>query len=432
MPPPDHGAIWENWSGCQKCRPAVRLFPQSEEDLAAAVREAKAAVRVVGAGHSFSPLVPTDQTLISLDRMSGICSVDAPQQSATCWAGTRIHDLGQPLAQHGLALINQGDVDAQSLGGALGTGTHGTGRELGCLASCLKSFRLVTAAGEILEASPDQNAKLFAAGRVSLGALGIMSQVTIQCRPAYGLEERIVTMPLEEFLERAPQLAQKTRHFEFFHFPYAGRTLVKTLRELPAITASARHLDEDEDRLFHFLCRILHRLPSINPLVQKLAMWTYRRDARSGPSYQIFPSARTARFHEMEYSVPAESGPACFREVIQKLRKARAEVLFPIEFRYVRQDDIWLSPFYERNSAAISVHQYHQRPYADLFALVEPIFWKYAGRPHWGKLHTLAARQLQPLYPCWSEFLALRRELDPRGRFLNEHLRTVLGESPAS
>ena len=427
MPVPEKGAVWENWSGCQKCRPAARFWPASEEELAAVVRQAKGEIRVVGAGHSFSPLVPTGETLINLDRMCGICGVNPADMQADCRAGTRIHDLGKPLAEEGLALINQGDVDAQSLGGAFGTGTHGTGRELGCLATCLTGFRLVTASGEVLECSPQQHGELFAAGRVSLGALGIMSQVTIQCRPAYDLEERIVTLPLAECLAQAPQLAAQSRHFEFFHFPYADRVLVKTLHELPAAGGEAAHLDADEDRLFNFLCRVFHRLPMMNPLVQKLAMQWYRRGARRGPSYQIFPSARTARFHEMEYSVPAEAGPACFREVIEKIRQARAEVFFPIEFRYVHSDDIWLSPFYQRDSAAISVHQYYQRPYAELFALVEPIFWKHQGRPHWGKLHTLAAEQLENLYPRWREFAALRRELDPAGKFLNEHLSKIFG-----
>src|SRR5258706_9254230 len=221
----ERGVIWENWSGCQKCRPAERYFPASEEELAEAVRQSTAGVRGVGAGHSFSALVPTSEALISLDRLTGICAVDAAAERATCWAGTRIHDLGPPLATHGLALINQGDVDAQSLGGAFGTGTHGTGRELGCLASCLAGFNLVTAAGDVLICDKNQNRELFEAGRVSLGVLGIFSKVTIQCRPAYGLEERIVTLPLDECLASAPQLAKETRHFEFFHFPYADRVL---------------------------------------------------------------------------------------------------------------------------------------------------------------------------------------------------------------
>lgn len=326
-----------------------------------------------------------------------------------------------------MALLNQGDVDAQTLGGAFSTGTHGTGRELGCLATCLEAFHLVTASGEVLCCSPQENVEIFQGGRVSLGGLGIFSRVTLCCREAYGLEERIVTLPLEECLSRAGELGAATRHFEFFHFPYAERALVKTLREIPYAESVAAATDAEEDRLFNFLCRVLHRLPTINPLAQKLAMRWYRRSPRSGPSYQVFPSARTARFHEMEYAVPAEAGPDCFREVIAAIRKARAEVFFPVEFRYVRGDDIWLSPFYERDSAAISVHQYFRRSYKDLFELVEPIFWKYEGRPHWGKLHMLGGAELSQLYPRWEDFRGLRRRLDPEGRFLNEHLRKVLG-----
>jgi FAD-linked oxidoreductase len=405
----------------------VYSTPGSEEELAQIVGEASGEVRVTGAGHSFSELVPTEAALIDVSRLAGVERVNEPLRQAICGAGTKIRDLGEPLGSRGLALENQGDVDAQTIAGACATGTHGTGVEFGCLATTLVGFRLVTAGGEILECDSQQNADVFAAGRVSLGMLGVMSQVTLQCRSAYYLKEEVRTLDLEECFERADELARSNRHFEFFHFPYADRALVKTLNECPQGAFGATS-DRREDSLFAMACRIGEWLPGMNPVLQRVVMRWYGGRARCGPSYNVFPSARTVRFNEIEYEVPADSGVACFREIIAAVRKARLLALFPIEFRRIKADDIWLSPFYGRDSVAISVHQIAHRPHAELFGLVEPIFWKYDGRPHWGKMHSLGHEQLARLYPCWREFMELRRAMDPRGKFLNRHLRSLIGE----
>lgn len=427
-PIPQRGITWRNWSGQQACQPREYFTPASEDELAHIVAQSHGCMRVTGAGHSFSAVVPTGDVLISLDELSGLASVDAALQQATLGAGTRIHDLGGPLFDRGLGLLNQGDVDAQSLGGAFSTGTHGTGRQLGCLASALMAFRLVTAEGEVLTCDSRNNAPLFHAGAVSLGALGVMSQVTVQCRPAYKLRERVIAMPWRECLEAAEQLAAENRHFEFFHFPYAQQVLVKTLNETDAAAFGSSRGEEREDRLFRWACESVRWLPQLNATLQRIMLALYKPRERADRSYRIFPSRRTARFHEMEYEVPAEAGVRCFREIVEEIRRRQLPVLFPVEFRRVARDELWLSPFYQRDSVSISVHQYQRCAYQEIFRSLEPIFWQYDARPHWGKLHSLTAEQLAALYPRWLEFKALRRQLDPQGKFLNPYLRQLLGD----
>lgn len=423
---------WSNWSGYLKCQPRELHKPTSEAELAEIIRTANPTVRVTGSGHSFSPIVPTTDTLISLESLAGIRTVEHSTCQFTCGGGTTIHELGESLYRHNLALANQGDVDTQTIAGAFSTGTHGTGATFGCLATDLVSFRLVTAKGEILTCDKSRNTELFHAGAVSLGALGVLSEVTVQGVPSQRLVEQIQVMPLADCLDQVQMLTDRNRHFEFFQFPYADRVLVKTTNVADAAQlekpVGPSTSDQSEDRLFRWAIHFARFVPAVNPWLQRTAMRWYPGRERCDISSRIFPSARTVRFNEMEYEIPAESGVACYREVLEAVRRHRMPVYFPLEFRRVRRDSLWLSPFYERDSVSISVHQHFREPFAPLFDLVEPVFWKYAGRPHWGKMHTLSAAQLQPLYPRWRDFQTLREQLDPQEKFLNDHLRKVLAE----
>ena len=424
--------MWVNWSGHLKCQPRVLHRPTTEDELAEIVRNANPVVRVTGSGHSFSPIVPTTDTLISLELLAGIRSIENSTCQFTCGGGTTIHDLGESLYRHDLALANQGDVDTQTIAGAFSTGTHGTGAKFGCLATDLVSFRLVTAAGEILACDKSHNSDLFHAGAVSLGAFGVLSEVTVQGVRGLVLVEQLQVMNLDDCLDQVQALTDANRHFEFFQFPYADRVLIKTTNRIDATQLESpvrpSTSDQSEDRLFRWAVNFARVFPALNPWMQQTAMRWYPGRTRSDISSRIFPSARTVRFNEMEYEIPAESGVECYREVLQAVRQHRMPVYFPLEFRRVRGDSLWLSPFFERDSVSISVHQHFQEPYSPLFDLVEPVFWKYAGRPHWGKLHTLSAAQLQPLYPRWRDFQAIREQLDSQGKFLNDHLRKVLAE----
>lgn len=417
---------WSNWSGNQSCQPAHREVPRTEDQLRELLKTSTGKIRFVGSSHSFSPLVPTPDALVSLAALRGVASVDAQTGEASIWGGTRLAQIGEALWERGRAMINMPDIDVQTLAGAIATSTHGTGATLGSLSSDVTRMRLVTAQGEVLECSRDRNEEVFNAARTSLGALGAVSQIGIRTRTAYKLLERTWMMPLSEGIERAAQLRDQHRHFEMYALPHADYIQGISLDETDAPDSEATAANSSEAE-FRKVAKIVATLPFLRSWIINTAARNVAAEERTGRSYRIFGNVRTTRFNEMEYTVPAERGPACLAEILAIIRRHDIDVIFPLEYRYVNADDIWLSPFYQRSGCAISCHDFHDRDYKKYFAAVEPIFWKHEGRPHPGKIHTLEAKQLAHLYPRWNDFLRIRSEIDPQGRFLNDHLRRVFG-----
>lgn len=377
-----------------RCSPRGLATPVSEEALAALVRDAARRgepVRPAGSGHSHTPLVASAGTIVSLDALSGVHAHDPEARTARIGAGSVLSTLGEPLRARGLALQNMGDVDVQTLAGAVSTGTHGTGRTLGGLATRIAALRLVRADGEVVACSPHQHPELFDAARVSLGALGLLSEITLLLVPAYRLHERITRVPVEETLEQFDAWADQHRHCEFFWLP------ARDVCEVKRIDATDAPPDPLPDRPYE---RIDH-------------------------GYRVLPSRRELRFVEMEYAVPAERGLACFAALRRMMQSHHPDVQWPVEVRTVAADDIPLSPAFGRESVTVSVHQGSDLPFREFFADAERILQEHDGRPHWGKWHGLDGERLRRLYPRWDAFAALRRELDPQGVFLNEHLRTI-------
>lgn len=428
--PPARPIPWRNWSGGQSCLPAARLAPASEMEIADLLRTSTGSVRVAGSGHSFSALVPTDGTLLSLGRLTGMIGHDAAARTSTWHAGTRMGDMGAALKSVGLALPNMADIDYQTLAGAIATSTHGTGTRFRSYSSQVDGLRLVTAAGEIIDCDAKHEADLFQAARCSLGALGVITRVRLRNRSAFRLHRREWVQDWEEVLEDLPRLLAEHDHFEMNVLLHADVALAMTLDE----TDDPRTLEkapEGDVRNIALLRAVHERWRDSPGMYARLINFIVRR-LISFPeviddSWKVFANIRDVRFNEMEYELPAEAGPACLREIAGLIRRERLDSFIPIEYRYVRGDDIPLSMFQGRDSCAISVHQHYEMDHHNFFARVEPIFWKYGGRPHWGKLHTLNARLLAPLYPRWQDFLAVRAVVDPDGRFLNAHLRQVLG-----
>jgi len=426
---------WTNWSGAVRCTPRATLAPASIDDLAKVVREVAAAggsLRVAGSGHSFTPVVATDQTMVSLAHLRGLAEVDRDARLATTLAGTPIHELGPLLHHHGLALENQGDIDRQAIAGALSTGTHGTGIGFGCLATQLAGLTLLTAEGELLSCSSVHEQELFKAAQVSLGALGVIVRARLACLPSYVLRDVRENVDLEACLAEFEDNCRRHRHFEFFWFPYSDRAATKALdvAEAPRPRSALQRAVIDkvlETGVFGLASEVVRRVPGAARPVARFAAKAISEADYADYSYKVFPSPRDVRFNEMEYAVPVEAGVDCLRELRAYIERGRVRVHFPIEYRVVAGDDIWLSPFYRRDSAVISVHMYAPMPYEDYFAGCEAIFRNYRGRPHWGKIHTLTARELQDLYPQWHRFHELRRRLDPRGVFMSDYLRRIFG-----
>jgi FAD-linked oxidoreductase len=338
-------------------------------------------------------------------------------------------EMGEPLKQAGLALPNMSDIDYQTLAGAISTSTHGTGPKYGSYSSTVIGLRLITAKGEVLDLDANNHPDLFSAARVSLGSFGIISRVRLQNRKAFRLRRKEWIQNTDEVLEQIDQLVKDNDHFEINPLLHSDLSLASSLNETDDPHTIPKEMGGDVDKV--------KPLAQVNdwfresPKMQARLINFFSRHMDFpevvDDSWKVFANVRDVRFNEMEYEVPAEVGPACLREVLKTIREQNLDSYIPLEFRYVKGDDIPLSMFSGRDTCAISVHQQYTKDYHNFFAQVEPIFWKYEGRPHWGKLHTLNVHQLSKLYPRWKEFLDVRAALDPGGKFLNGHLRSVFG-----
>ena len=411
---------WKNWSGSVSAKPQQIARPKTETELAAFVREARK-VRVVGAGHSFMPLCETEGTLLSLAELEGSVRFNADKSRVWAPAGRSLADLTAALWKAGVSLINQGDVNPQALAGAIATGTHGTGVELGSLSTAARGFRLMMPDGAIVTCSESERPELFQAARLSLGLVGVATEIEIDVLPAYHLEERVESHRLEEIEARWDELAASNRHVEFFVFPYGDYVVLKTLNPVPG-EGPLKRMNDMDDRAFRMVCDVCAVAPWLTRHLQPRIVGPGVRTRRVGPAYQIFPSDRTVRFEEMEYELPRANGWAALKEVIAWIKHRKLPVTFPFEFRLTAADDIWLSPFNATPGASISMHQYAKMPWRDLFAQAEPIFRAHGGRPHWAKRHTLSARDVDALYPDAAKFKSVRDAIDPGAKFANAHL----------
>lgn len=419
-------AAWSNWSGSVRATPREIARPRTEAELAQIVARA-GKVRVAGAGHSFMPLVETSGTLLNLSELEGGIEFNADKSRVWAPAGWSLAKLTAALWAEGVSLINQGDVNPQALAGAIATGTHGTGAELGSISTFARAFRLILADGSIVTCSESENLDLFQAARLSLGLIGVATRIEIDVLPAYHLEEKVESYPIDAVEERWDELIANNRHAEFWVFPYAKMAIVKTLNPAPGEGPLKQQNDMD-DRAFRVICDLCATVPFLTPSLQKMIVGPNVRQRRVGPAYQIFASDRTVKFEEMEYEMPRNAGWPALREAMAWIKKRNMPVTFPFEFRTIAQDDIWLSPMHAGPCLSISAHQYANMPWRPFFEGIEPIFRAASGRPHWAKRHTLTAADVDALYPNASRFKAVRAAHDPGAKFANAHLASLFVE----
>lgn len=426
---------WRNWCGLVECAPASIERPADVDAVARLVRESASAgrkLRVAGSGHSFTPLVATPGTLLHLDRLSGLLDVDRAKARAAVWAGTSLHDLGGILDGHGLAMENLGDIDRQTLAGALSTGTHGTGAAFGSLSTQASALTLVSGEGEIVECSEESSRDVFKAAQVSLGCLGVIVKTTLRLRPSFRLRYARSKESLEDCAAKIPAYRDGNRHFELYWFPHTETVQVKLLNETeePAHDSGLVKRLNDlvlENAAFGLLSRACRLAPALCAPASRLSAALVSTGVEVGPSYRVFATTRLVRFYEMEYALPSERGLDALREIKAWIERERIAVHFPLELRFVKGDDIPLSPAYGRDTAFVAVHMYRGMEFERYFDGAESIFRNNQGRPHWGKMHGLAAKELSELYPLWDAFHEVRRRLDPRGVFMTPYLERLFG-----
>ncbi len=428
---------WRNWAGDQACRPFEQLRPESRAQLAEAVAAAAAAgrkVSVAASGHSFTEAAMIDGgTMLNLGRISGVIDADPGSGLVKVGGGTVLAGLNESLHRLGLAMENLGDIDRQTIAGAISTGTHGTGAKLRNISSQIVGMELVLADGSLRELTAEDEPELLRAARVGVGALGAICSVTIRCVPAFTLHRVDTPLPRDEVLDSFQERAEAHEHFELFTFPYADSALVleRNRTDEPARPRgrTAAFLNDIvlENWALEAISATGKAMPRAIPSLSRLAAWLASGSKSTDRSDRIFANDRRVRFTEMEYGVPREHGPEAARRVIEWIRSNRYPVFFPIEMRVTAGDDALLSPSHERDTTYIAVHQYRGMEWRPYFEAVEAIMNEYGGRPHWGKRHFQTAATLAERYPRWTDFQAARDELDPDHTFTNEYAERVLG-----
>jgi L-gulonolactone oxidase len=430
-------ATWTNWAGTATAE-VTPAAPATVAELAGIVGAATARgqrVKAVGAGHSFTPIAVTDGVQLDLDRLAGVVRADRESGLVTVLAGTRLHALNEALWHVGLAMTNLGDIDVQSLAGAISTGTHGTGAGFGGLATQVAALDLVLADGSQLHCSAEDHPDVFSAARIGLGALGVISAVTLQCEPAYALAASEAPAALDDVLADLDELVVGNDHFEFYWFPHTRRVLTKRNNrvlahtELRPVGRFRRWLDDDflANTAFERLNRITSRRPALIPRTNAMASRLLTPRDYIDRSHRVFASVRRVRFREMEYAVPRAAVPDVLAGIEKYLARSGERVGFPVEVRFAAPDDIWLSTAYGRETGYVAVHQYHRRDHEPYFRAVEAIAKDVGGRPHWGKLHFRDAESLRGAYEHFDDFRAVRDRLDPQRTFGNDYLDRVLG-----
>jgi L-gulonolactone oxidase len=429
-------AEWRNWTGDQRCVPAAILHPRTLDGLIYAVRQASEgglAIHAAGSGHSFTDAALTSGAMVRIEALNRMLDVDRGTGLVKVEAGITLADLSALLWEYGLALENLGDIDTQTLAGAISTATHGTGARFRNLAAQVEALELVLADGSVIEVSEDADPAAFRAARVGVGALGVIYAVTVRAVPAFVMRRVDSPQPLEATLAGIDDLAARNEHFEFFVFPHTDTALVIERNRFEAPARPRGRVDAYVNEILienygmDALSRIARRFPTSIPRLANFAARQFSRTERTDRGYRIFASERRVRFTEMEYAIPREHGPDAVRGVLALVRERGFPVGFPIEFRLVAPDDAFLSPAHERETAYVAVHQYQGAPWEPYFRAVEEIMNSYGGRPHWGKRHFQTAETLAGRYPRWRDFQKVRARLDPEGRFSNAYADRVLG-----
>jgi L-gulono-1,4-lactone dehydrogenase len=433
------GGEWRNWGRSVKVRPQRVEFPTSTEAVQRAVLAASKRgmrVKAVGAGHSFTGIAVAPGVLLDLTDLTGVVEVDRERGRVTFRAGTRLHQVPRLLAPYGLAMANLGDIDRQSIAGAISTGTHGTGAQFGGLATQVVGVRMVTADGELLTVDEHENSELLPAVALGLGALGILVEVTLQCVPAFVLHAVDAPAPLDHVLADLDDRVSAADHFEYYWFPHTEVALTKTNTRMPEsaprhpLPAVGKWIDEEllSNGVYRVVCFVGAGVPAIVPSFSRLAVKLTGDREYTDLSHRVLTQDRGVRFREMEYGLPVENVRPAFQAVRALIHEKGWDISFPIEVRFAREDDLWLSTASGRPSGYIAVHRYYREDPTAYFEAVEQIMIGYGGRPHWGKLHSMDAAMLNERYPRFGDFVALRDRLDPGRMFQNAYLERVLGE----
>ena len=427
---------WTSWSGLSSATVAEERTPHDADDVVDAVVSARhrgLRLKMPGTGHSFTDIALTDGVLLRPSGLRGITGVDRDAMTVTVLAGTPLHELNAALEKLGLSLHNMGDIDEQTVAGAISTGTHGTGGELSSLSTQVAGLELVTGEGRLIAANARENPDVLEVARVGLGALGVITSVTLRVEPLFTLEALERPMSWDAALGDFDRMAAENDYMEMYWFPHTDQVFAKennrTLEEARPL-GRVRGWFEDEflsNRVFGWANRLGNARPGLVPRLNRVAAGALSERRFSDVAHRVFTSTRRVVFREMEYAVPRGAGLEALREVRARIEHGDWRISFPVEIRTGRADDVPLSPAQGRDVLWLAFHTNERTDHTGYFRAVEEVLRGYDGRPHWGKLHTRTAADLAPAYPAWDRFADMLDRLDPDRVFANPYLDRVLG-----
>ena len=430
------GSTWSNWAGNQRAVAARVVRPTTVDELCATIKAAAddgLTVKPVGAGHSFTGAAATSGIRLDMSAFAGIRTVDRSRRLVTVGAGTRLREVNDALADMGLALPNLGDIDVQTISGAISTGTHGTGAALGCLATFVVGLTLVTGTGAVLTCSATENPSVFEAARVGVGAVGVIVDVTVECVDAFTLRADERPARLDDVFGDLPSFVDSHDHFEMYWFPYTDRVQIKCNDRVPfsdrPLPRWRGWLDDEllSNTVFAGACRLGRAMPALVPPISRVSARALSARVYTARSDRVFCTPRRVRFTEMEYGLPRAALPTAFDALRRVVDGLPFKVAFPVEVRFTAADDIWLSHGYGRDNAYVAIHQYVGMPYEPYMRAFEKVATELGGRPHWGKLHWRDAASLRTAYPRFDDFVLARDRLDPSRVFANDYTRQIFG-----
>lgn len=424
----------QNWGRSIDFNPGQVLYPSSEEQILTVLKNAsynKKNVRIIGSGHSWTNLIVTEDILVSLDEWQGVTQIDDNGKWVEVKSGTKLLKLGNDLWNLGYSMENLGDIDVQSIAGALNTGTHGTGKNFGTLATQIYSITIALPTGELVEVSENEHHELFKAAQVSLGALGIITRYKLKVVKAFNLEYTSKLGKIKDAIDNFDKYNNEYRNYEFYWFPYTEEVQLKLVNETTKPIQDGGIMRDFNDVVienlgYYLLSEWSRTHKNFYKPFSKFSARGVPKGTWRNHSNKIFATKRWVRFKEMEYNVPKHRFQECITEIMETIHKRQFRVHMPLEVRYVKADDIMISPTHGRDAVYMAVHQYNGMDYLEYFKTIEEIFWKYDGRPHYGKMNTMKKEQFENTYPSWGKFSSIQKKCDPEGIMLNDYLRGIL------
>ncbi|KAF9959674.1 hypothetical protein BGZ72_009030 [Mortierella alpina] len=412
------GKTFENWARTFRCVPEQYYTPSTEEEVIKIIHLARLSgkrVKAIGTGHSPSDLACTDGIMINTDKLDELLHVDKEKRTVTVAAGMKLEKLHKLLELRDLAISNLGSISEQSVAGAMSTATHGTGAEYASLCASVLDLTFITATGAMIYCSKSEKPDIFNAAVCSLGALGIITRMTLQCEPAFRLENKQEPAKLDEVLNNLDSIIHSAEHVRLWWYPHTDNVVVWRANR----TTKSRPIERVDDsvKVFNFDCLF----------PQYVNEWSI-------PWSRTAEAVRALDQFIENGSVKVESGVGVDESIDEKnehalkvvKKEAGLKVHFPIEIRFVKKDDVWLSPAYGVDSCYIGIIMYRPYgkpvPYKRFWAGFEQIMASFEGRPHWAKAHSVSFEGLKQSYPKLAAFSEIRQQLDPEGMFLNDYL----------